>query len=159
MRLYLLLNHWEHWQYKYAQKIDQRRLPDYPMNVEKKNNHTNNHKNGLARWNNHTLISVYMCIEVISTVLGKKKICQMQLSEQALTKCSWFTTGQHSGQPLRYILSIRRPWCIFQTQPGGLGVYLTPAVYQGPVYIKQRFLFIVFDKKCIWLLYLQLIIP
>ena len=44
------------------------------------------------------------------------------------------------------VFSIRSPRCLFQTWPGGAGVYLNPPVYPNAAFIKQRFLFIIFDK-------------
>ncbi len=45
------------------------------------------------------------------------------------------------------IFSIRRPQRLFQTWPCGPGVYLTSAIYSSPIFIKQWFLIVIFDKN------------
>ena len=50
-------------------------------------------------------------------------------------------------EELYRIFSIRSPRHLLKTWHGGPGVYLTPAIYSSPVFIKQRFLFIIVDKN------------
>ncbi len=44
------------------------------------------------------------------------------------------------------IFSIKRPRCLFQTHPGGPGVYSNHVVNLSSIFIKKVFLFIIFDK-------------
>ena len=44
------------------------------------------------------------------------------------------------------IFLIKRPRRLFQTWPGGLGVYLEPAFNRGPAFIKEVFFFCHFIK-------------
>lgn len=74
------------------------------------------------------MIFVCMCIEVISTVLRKKYVkCSYQSRPWQSVPGSLRVNTRDSR--LYRILSIRRPRRLFQTWPGGAGVYLTPAVY------------------------------